>query len=38
MLYDPLKKNSEEKKQIKVNVFKRLKYIKESMFLQKERK
>ncbi|RMA57233.1 GNAT family N-acetyltransferase [Ulvibacter antarcticus] len=38
MLYDPSKKELKGKKQIKEKVFNRLKHIKESMFLKKEKK
>ncbi|MFC4722395.1 GNAT family N-acetyltransferase [Geojedonia litorea] len=38
MLYDPAKAESKEKKQVKPKVFQRLKHIKETMFLKKEKK
>ena len=38
MLYNPNKKSVESKTQVKENVFKRLKHIKETMFLKKEKK
>ena len=38
MLYDPAKKDLKKKKQIKEAVFKRLRNIKETMFLKKEKK
>lgn len=38
MLFDPAKKDKKEKKQIKEAVFKRLRHIKETMFLKKEKK
>lgn len=36
MLYDPSKKLTKEKKEIKAKVFKRLKHIKETLFLKKK--
>ena len=38
MLYDPSKKLTKEKKEIKAKVFKRLKHIKETLFLKKDTK
>lgn len=38
MLYDPKAKNSNENKPIKTKVFQRLKHIKETMFLKKDKK
>jgi len=38
MLYDPLKKAAKEKKEIKAKVFKRLKHIKQTLFLKKDKK
>ena len=38
MLYDPSKKLTKEKKEIKVKVFKRLKHIKQTLFLKKDKK
>jgi hypothetical protein len=38
MLYDPLKKEVKKQRPIKEAVFKRLKHIKETMFLKKEKK
>ena len=38
MLFDPNKKNTEEPKKIKENVFKRLKKIKQQVFLKKNKK
>lgn len=38
MLYDPSKAEPKEKKQVKPKVFQRLKHIKETMFLKKEKK
>ncbi|RIA10687.1 acetyltransferase (GNAT) family protein [Flavobacteriaceae bacterium MAR_2010_72] len=38
MLYDPTKSEPKEKKQVKPKVFQRLKHIKETMFLKKEKK
>lgn len=37
MLYDPSKNSTKEKKEIKAKVFKRLKHIKETLFLKKNR-
>ena len=38
MLYDPSKKLIKDKKEIKAKVFKRLKHIKETLFLKKDKK
>ncbi|SDR86590.1 hypothetical protein SAMN05216503_1206 [Polaribacter sp. KT25b] len=38
MLYDPNNKITEDPKEVKENVFKRLKHIKQSLFLKKEKK
>ena len=38
MLYDPKAKDINEKKQVKTKVFQRLKHIKETMFLKKDKK
>ena len=38
VLYDPSKKLTKEKKEIKAKVFKRLKHIKETLFLKKDKK
>jgi hypothetical protein len=38
MLYDPKSKDINEKKQVKTKVFQRLKHIKETMFLKKDKK
>ncbi len=38
MLYDPSKKLIKEKKEIKAKVFKRLKHIKQTLFLKKDKK
>jgi len=38
MLYDPKVKLSTDKKQVKSKVFQRLKHIKETMFLKKDKK